>query len=110
MEINGKTETIKKGKNAVTHTEKQLARYHDVNGIDAPIGVNRQQCGDCRKWFREQAQETGKEQIVADPEYVRIYKTDGTVEIYDADNNLLYVAAKDDQPKATMLKYEDIVW
>lgn len=100
--VNGEKTKAKDGKNAVTHAEKQLARYHDVNDIDTPMGVTEEQCGDCRVWFREHAKKTGKEQVLADPVYVRIYKPDGTVEVYDADNSLVKLAGPKETPTANM--------
>ncbi|MCG8316936.1 MAG: hypothetical protein MI976_27280 [Pseudomonadales bacterium] len=99
-----------RGQNASTHAEKQLARYHELNNIDTPIGVSREQCGDCRNWFREQAKATNKQIVIADPEYSRIYNTDGSVEIYDTNNKLLKTVSNDTPPVATIRKYEGIIW
>ncbi|KUZ86316.1 hypothetical protein WI40_31010 [Burkholderia ubonensis] len=99
------------GSAAITHAEKTLGRHHEVTGNNDPIGVSRAQCGDCRKWYREQAMKTGKEHVVADPDHTRIYNPDGSVEIYNAkDHSLAHVAHPWEEPKATISKYEGIVW
>lgn len=106
----GQTDGYIPGQNASTHAEKQLARYHEVNNTNAPIGVSREQCGDCRIWFREQAKATNKEIVIADPVHSRIYNPDGSVEIYDTNNKLLKTVSNDTPPAATIRIYEGIIW
>lgn len=98
------------GQNAATHAEKQLARYQEVNNQDTPIGVSEEQCGDCRKWFRAEAQSTGKTQIVADPQYTRAYQPGGSVDIYDSNDNFVRSVPPGEQPQANMNNYERIPW
>ena len=106
----GQTDGAIPGQNASTHAEKQLARYHELNNTNAPIGVSREQCGDCRIWFREQAKATNKEIVIADPVHSRIYNPDGSVEIYDINNKLLKTVSNDTPPAATIRIYEGIIW
>ncbi|VWC92780.1 Rhs family protein [Burkholderia lata] len=99
------------GSAAITHAEKTLGRHHEVTRNDDPIGVSRAQCGDCRKWYREQAMKTGKEHVVADPSHTRIYNPDGSVEIYNAkDHSLAHIAHPWEEPQASISKYRGIPW
>lgn len=98
------------GGNAATHAEKQLARYHELNNIDRPIGVSREQCGDCRNWYRAQAQASNKEYVVADPKFTRIYKPNGQVEVYNQNNELVKIVNKNESSNANINNYENIPW
>jgi hypothetical protein len=98
------------GGNAATHSEKQLGRYHELIKSDKPIGVSTEQCGDCRNWFQKQTANSKKEHVVGDPEFTRIYKPDGSVEVYDMDNRLIKQVEVGEPPTATITKYKGIPW
>lgn len=63
------------GKYNASHAEKQMA----VASPNEPIGVSREICNDCYNFFKLHAQETGKPQIITDPEGTHVFYPDGTV-------------------------------
>ncbi|MCB9107682.1 MAG: hypothetical protein H6633_26025 [Anaerolineales bacterium] len=64
------------GRYVASHAEKQAAQW----APNQPIGVTRGMCGDCQRYFKSLAKRTKRLQVVADPNVVRIFHTDGTVE------------------------------
>jgi RHS repeat-associated protein len=99
------------GASSATHAEKQLARVHAADGTDAPIGVNREQCGDCRQWFRQEAQDSGQTKTVADPQYTRAYQPDGSVDVYNTQTGqYVSTAGPNEQPTASLTRYTGIPW
>jgi len=95
---------------AAQHAEKKQAVLHDDRGSSEPIGVSEEQCGDCREFFRKDAQENDTQHIVADPERTRVFQPDGSVDIYDKDNNFVRTVPPDEPAKATLTKYKGIDW
>lgn len=71
-----------KGGFAASHAEKQLAVVNTKNGVNTPIGVSKEMCGDCRKFFRGHARYINQEVVVADPKFTRVFKPDRSVDIY----------------------------
>ncbi len=64
------------GKYNSSHAEKQLL----TEKPNEPVGVSRPMCKDCQNFASKQAQATGKNVIVSDPDGVRIFKPDGSVQ------------------------------
>lgn len=59
-----------------SHAEKQMS----IISPNHPIGVSKPMCADCRGYFSKLAQYNKVDQTVADPQVVRIFKSDGSVE------------------------------
>ena len=98
------------GANAATHAEKQLERYHAVVESGKPIGVSRSQCGDCRTWFQAVAQHEQRDIVVADPEFTRVFRSDGSVGVYDGENQLVASVEPQTPPSASIVSYEGVPW
>jgi RHS repeat-associated protein len=95
------------GSAAATHAEKQLA-VQQMNGeTNEPIGVSKEQCGDCRAWMQKQAQAQEQTIVVADPVYTRVYKPDGRVDVYDRDGDLVQQVPPGQPPSASLTKYPE---
>lgn len=83
---------------AASHAER-VAAIEDVrNGGDGNIGVSRQQCGDCRRWFREFAVRHRRTFIVADPQFTRVYYPSAEVAVYANGGGLKMVASVQPDP------------
>jgi RHS repeat-associated protein len=104
---------------AATHAERQSVIAQNANGTNDPIGVSREQCGDCRGEFRQHAQNESRPGypspvVVADPAHTRVYNADGSVDVYrnNADGTQSYVttAPAGQPPEATIGNYEGIPW
>lgn len=80
------------GSQAANHSEKQVAHDQRQNERNEPIGVSDEQCGDCRKFHRSEAVDRGEQTVVADPNHTRVYNPDGSVDIYDTNNNYVGTA------------------
>jgi RHS repeat-associated protein len=65
------------GKYNASHAEKQMT----VASPDEPVGVSKPMCRDCQDYFAAQAQETGRPQVVTDPEVTRVFWPDGSVDV-----------------------------
>lgn len=65
------------GRYNASHAEKKLS----VLAPDEPIAVSRPMCPDCQDYFQALAKARGKIQVIADPDYVRIFHPDGTIDI-----------------------------
>jgi len=64
------------GKYNASHAEKQMT----VASPDEPVGVSKPMCRDCQDYFAAQAQETGRPQVVTDPEVTRVFWPDGSID------------------------------
>ncbi|MDG9671810.1 hypothetical protein ONV78_29005 [Hahella sp. CR1] len=84
-----------KGKHFATHSEKQLLMLHHMDGDHRPIGVTRDQCGDCREAFQSFAYHNDVTVVVRDPNFYRIYQPSGMVEVYDLDRKLVHKTSVD---------------
>jgi RHS repeat-associated protein len=64
------------GQYSASHAEKQLttASPHE------PIGVSRAMCSDCQDFFSSIAEDSGKPQVVTDPEMTRVFWPDGSID------------------------------
>lgn len=62
------------GRYNASHAEKQLSIISDK-----PIGISQPMCTDCQGYFKSLAIGEGKEYVTADPNYIRIFSPDGTV-------------------------------
>lgn len=62
------------GKYNASHAEKQMSIISDK-----PIGISNTMCKDCRDYFCTLAIHSGRTIVTADPQYVRIFQSDGTV-------------------------------
>ena len=58
-----------------SHAEKQAA----IARPNRPIGVSLPMCPDCRAYFRRVAGSSGRVQVVADPDMVRVFHPDGRI-------------------------------
>ena len=58
-----------------SHAERQAA----VNYPDEPIGVSRDMCAGCQRWFQARAMSRGVPQFVADPSGGRVFMPDGRI-------------------------------
>lgn len=93
---------------AASHAEQLVGIVDGMNGVNEPIGVSRQQCGTCRNWFREHAQQQQQTYVVADPKYTRVYYPNGEVSIYDKDGKLLMTV--NEPPSASTTRYRNNPW
>ncbi|MEQ4337495.1 MULTISPECIES: PAAR domain-containing protein [Pseudomonas syringae group] len=66
-----------KGQYFSSHAEKQMS----IASPNHPLGVSKPMCTDCQGYFSQLAKYSKVEQTVADPKAIRIFKTDGSVEI-----------------------------
>ncbi|KFF82979.1 PAAR domain-containing protein [Pseudomonas syringae] len=66
-----------KGQYFSSHAEKQMS----IASANHPLGVSKPMCTDCQGYFSQLAKYSKVEQTVADPKAIRIFKTDGSVEI-----------------------------
>lgn len=110
------------GQTTASHAERLVARQHAVdaaNGgtptVERPIGVSRDTCGSCREYLRRDAMHTGNTTVVADPHHTRVYHPDGTVDVYDPNNNLVQhvpppTAQAPQTPQANRNVYQGIPW
>ncbi|WP_325087978.1 RHS repeat-associated core domain-containing protein [Burkholderia contaminans] len=99
------------GRTNASHAEMLAAHDNHFNGRDRNvIGISRPSCGNCRVWLREHAKYTGATHIVSDPEFVRIYRPNGNVEIYHPDGEYVGTAYPNVKPVATRQNYENIPW
>lgn len=57
-----------------SHVEKPLSIISDN-----PIGISQPMCTDCQGYFKNLAIGEGREYATADPNYIRIFSLDGTV-------------------------------
>ena len=58
-----------------SHAERQAA----INCPDEPIGVSRDMCAGCQRWFQARAMSRGVPQFVADPSGGRVFMPDGRI-------------------------------
>ena len=100
---------------AATHAERQSITAQCIDGTNDTIGVSRSQCGDCR--VHHQAYSKNQDRpgypepiVVADPEFTRVYHSDGSVDVYDENHKRVYSAELHESPKATGRKYEGVIW
>ncbi len=110
----GEGETLSGGA-AATHAERQSITAQRGNGTNDPIGVSREQCGDCREYQQAYAQDVNRPNypepmVTADPEHTRVYNSDGTVDIYDKTGKYAGTAEKGQAPSATRNDYEGVPW
>jgi hypothetical protein len=63
------------GKFDASHAEKQLAATRG----STPIAVSREMCDDCIEFFKKLAQYRKECQVVADPRWVRVFRSDGYI-------------------------------
>ena len=114
----GDGETLPGGA-AATHAERQSVVGQNHAGTNDPIGVSREQCGDCRSQFRQHATSPDRPHypapvIVADPAHTRVYNADGTVDVYrptsDGGHELVRTVPSSEAPSATIVNYEGIDW
>jgi hypothetical protein len=99
------------GVSNATHAEKQLARVQDSRGIDAPMGVSREQCGDCRSWYRSESQYTNRRLVLADPVHTRVFHPDGSVDLHHTNNGTMIQSVPAGiAPIATDRIYEGVPW
>lgn len=63
------------GRYNASHAEKQLSVLSDK-----PIGISQPMCKDCQDYFKKLSVNEGKEYVTADPETIRIFKPDGSVQ------------------------------
>ena len=63
------------GKYQASHAEKQQA----LTAPDHPIAVSKPMCPDCQEFFRRQAIDTGRPQVVTDPDGARLFHPDGRI-------------------------------
>jgi len=114
--IHGKTVD---GGQAATHAEKQAMQEQQAKGTNHPVGISKDQCGDCRKQHRQHA--TNKNRpgypdpyIAGEPAHSRVYNADGSIDVYKptTDGGHAYVgtALPEAQPSASIAKYEGIAW
>ena len=62
------------GQYYASHAEKQLSILSNE-----PIGISQPMCGDCQAYFKKLAIYEGKMYVTADPNTIRIFNPDGTV-------------------------------
>ena len=63
------------GKYQASHAEKQQA----LTAPDHPIAVTKPMCPDCREFFRRHAIDSGRPQVVTDPDGTRLFHPDGRI-------------------------------
>ena len=63
------------GKYQASHAEKQQA----LTAPDHPIAVTKPMCPDCQEFLRRQAIDTGRPQVVTDPDGTRLFHPDGRI-------------------------------
>jgi hypothetical protein len=107
-------ETIEGGA-AATHAERQSLTAQNKQNTNDPIGVSKEQCGDCREQHQAYAQSTDRPGypepiVVADPEHTRVYNSDGTVDVFDKNNQHVTTAAGNQPPSASRNNYEGVPW
>lgn len=110
----GTGETIPGGA-AATHAERQSVIAQNAQGTNEPIGVSREQCGDCRREFRQHAQNPDRPGypspvVVGDPGHTRVYNSDGSVDVYRPDGSHVGTVPAGQSPAATISNYEGIPW
>lgn len=66
------------GQYNASHAEKQLSIISKKT-----IGISKPMCNDCEKYFNKLAVKEGKSHITADPNTIRIFSSDGTVNKID---------------------------
>jgi len=110
--VNGKKTIDKKtGRVFAAHGEKIQAYLLAKAGINRPIGINKQMCGDCRNFFRAYAKYRKETITTIDPMYIRKFHADGTVDIYDKNGNHLRQVGASVKPEASAYRnYEGIMW
>lgn len=65
------------GQYNASHAEKKLS----ILAPNEPIAVSRPMCTDCQNYFQALARAIGRFQVVADPDYVRIFPPDGSIDV-----------------------------
>lgn len=70
------------GTTFAAHGEPQQFMRQLTQGDRTPIGVTRDMCPVCRFWFAQTAKKQSTRIMVEDPSFVRIFHSDGAVEIY----------------------------
>jgi RHS repeat-associated protein len=104
---------------AATHAERQSVIAQNSAGTNDPIGVSREQCGDCRREFRAHAANESRPGypapvVVGDPAHTRVYQADGSVDIYrnnpDGSHGYVRTAPSTEAPTATIARYRGIDW
>jgi RHS repeat-associated protein len=63
------------GRYFASHGERQAAMLHP----NTPIGVSNEMCPRCVTWFQDQATYMGREQVVADPFILRVFRPGGEI-------------------------------
>jgi hypothetical protein len=84
-------------------------------GTNDPIGIGREQCGDCRNQHRAHAENEDRPHadqpvVAADPAHTRVYHPDGSVDVFDSNGDYIGTAPPGAPPTATLNNYEGIPW
>jgi hypothetical protein len=69
------------GATYATHAELQNFFNQVRHGTNHPIGVTRDMCGSCRRFFQRAARQTGRRIPIADENFLRVFQPDGSVDI-----------------------------
>ena len=93
-----------------SHAEKKSTTTQSQEGTNNPTGVDRDMCGDCRRWHRTEAQREGRDVEVSDPNHHRTYRSDGEVDVYDRNGTYMGTADSGTDPVANTSTYENVPW
>ena len=100
---------------AATHVEHQSLTAQRTDNSNEPIGVGREQCGDCRSQHQAYAQDKTRPGypepvVVADPAHSRVYNHDGSVDVYDTNNNHVTSTEPGEPTGASRTNYKGVPW
>jgi hypothetical protein len=70
-----------------SHAEKKQI----VANPNRPVGVNREMCADCVRFFSREAQAQRTAQVVSDPVATRVFHPDGAITVYARDGSVLRI-------------------